>query len=171
MRATTIDRDSQHPRLERSHAIPVFQITNRPNERLLSDILCVLTMPQLTHADREDQPLKLLDKLQQPVSVTGQAAYDESPVIHLAASLSGDEYPSKERRVSGRPEFSGEPPRFAPKQFVREPHPRDQNTRHSRRLTKQLADESKGRRADDVRHPLNASQRVICSRANCLAIL
>ena len=69
MRATTIDGDGQHPRLERSHTIPVFQITNRPDERLLGDILRVLAMPLLAHADREDQPLKLLDELQQPASV------------------------------------------------------------------------------------------------------
>ena len=157
MSAATIDGDGQDPRLQWSFAIPMMEVANRPNERLLSDIFRILVMPQLAHADREDQSLELLDKFQQPVAVAGQAALDESPVIHLTASLSGDEYPRREPQVSESPHWGRATRRSEQSLHF--------SCAHRTRLRRFRRENSQNRN-----RPTQA-QRVICSRANWRANL
>ena len=90
MSPTAVDRDHQDPRLERSHAVPVVQVTNRSHERFLSHVLRILPLAELAQADRKDQPLKQLDESPQPVPVACKAAFDECPFIHRTVHLSGE---------------------------------------------------------------------------------
>ena len=88
MSSAAVDRNGQNPGLQWPDSIPLVQMAHSPHQCFLGHVFRVLAMTELSYAQRKHLTLVLLDKRPQSIAITGQAAFDEFPVVHRALHLS-----------------------------------------------------------------------------------